>query len=159
MSDVFAVECVWDAIQNLLEEQLDGVDVAAAGAKDFDDDDNLILVPPAVRGVFIRESASCDENQHITYDVTQEYAIMSLDADLSADTQAQRRASAALAGRVKNVLIGARLRLADGETSEPLIYVGMEPMPVRDAGVAYVTVFQVPGIAQFPAPNAEPDGE
>jgi hypothetical protein len=159
MANDFAVDQVWDAMQALLVAQLNGVDVAAAGEKDFDDSDALILNPPSVRGVFVREGAVCLENQHITYDLAQEYALLCADQDVSSDNQQQRRNSLILARQVRTILTGARIALGDGQVSEPILYVAMEPMGVEGLGIAYVLGFVVPGVAQFAAPNATPEGE
>ena len=156
----FAFDATWDAIQALLSAQLpQGTDVAPAGEKDFDDEDNLILTPPAVRGVFVLSRAEQIETQALAYSERQEFAVMCVDQDLSADTQAQRRSSAQLAAQVKHILVGARITLPDGSICGPLVYVATEPFPVRDIGFAYIVGFEVPGIAQFAGPNATPTGE
>ena len=150
----FAFEQTWDAMQELLADQLISVDVAAAGERDFDDEGNLILQPPAVRGLFVLSRAEAFENQKTAYNETQQFAVMCVEEDLSGDAQEQRRKSGRLAARVKRVLVGARLRLADGETAGPVAYTGVEPFEVAGVGKAYIVGFEVSGIAQFQGGNA-----
>jgi hypothetical protein len=156
----YPVDMVWDAMQKLLEEQLPGVDVAAAGEKDFDDDGQLIIQPPSVRGLFAGETAETEDVQHMTYAALPVFDILCIDEDVSSDTQAQRRSSLRLAARVKHILAGAKLVIApasegcEAVKSDAVIYRGMMPVPTANIGMGYAVAFGVPGIAQFDAPNA-----
>ena len=150
----FAIDLVEDALIALLTAQLVDVDVAATAAKDFDDNGNLILNPPSVRTQFAGETASSFENQHLNYDVDQNYLVLCLDQDLGPVAQVQRTKSAQLLGTVKHLLIGARLALADGSVSEPVRYVQADPLPVEGIGTAFVAMFAVGGIANFAGVNA-----
>ena len=154
----FAIDQVWTAIQQLLAEDLGGtIDVDCIGTQDFDEDGELTISPPAARVLFIGETAKGFESQNQSYNAEQAFAVLCADEDLGPDPQDQRIASVKLAGRVKHVLTGARLQLADGEQSEPVLYVKTDPLPTSGTGMAYVAQFLVGGIAQFSAPNASPE--
>lgn len=154
----FAIEQTWDAIEDLLRAQLDGVDVDSIGEKDFDEQGDLTINPPAVRVCFLEETMAAPvETQNATYNGEQLFAVICAAEDLRG-TQAQRLASLRLASQVKHVLVGARLWLDDGTQTEPIIAAGTRPLPTAAMGMAYVAGFIVPNIAQFSAPNAYPTG-
>jgi hypothetical protein len=152
----FCTNEVWACFTDLLRQQLDGVDVQSITSKDFSDDGELILNPPSVRSFFAGEgAASTSDTQRLSYNVVGRYIVLCANEDLR-DPAAQAKASLNLAGQVKAILAGARLLFPDGETSEPITYVGMEPEPVDGLGVAYAAAFEVPGLAQFAGANAWP---
>lgn len=152
----FAIDQTWDAIVDLLSEQLDGVDVDAIGEKDFDEQGDLTVNAPAARVGFADEKAGQPiETQNATYNGEQLFFVVCAAEDLSG-TNFQRLASLRLVGQVKHVLTGARLWLADGTQTEPIIFSGTSPLPTKAIGMAYVAGFIVPNVAQFGAPNAYP---
>jgi hypothetical protein len=147
---------MWASVVVLLKQQLgQDVDVDAIGEQDFDADGELSVRTPAVRVVFGDEEATPIEMQGDNYAVEQSFGIICADQDLR-DPQEQRVKALRLAQRVKRVLAGARLVTSYGEISEPVLYRRMRPLPTANVGLAYVPEFCVPGIAQFPAPNAQP---
>ena len=152
----FAIEAAWQALVVLLATQLEGVNVDAIGSRDFDENGELTVVPPAVRVIFAGEKAQTFENQNQNYNAGQQFGAICADDYRGPDPQQQRVASLALARLATDVVTGARLRLPDGTVTEPIEYAGTTPMPVADIGVAYVVEWRIPGIAQFPAPNAAP---
>ena len=152
----FPVELVWAAIQSLLKSGLGPIiTVDCIGTRDFDEDGAVTVTPPAARVLFLEESARSVETQFANYDAIQNYAVLCAAEDVSADPQAQRTLSAALAGQVKHWLTGARLVLGNSQVTEPVAYKGMGVMETAGTGMAYVVAFQVAGIAQFAAPNAQ----
>lgn len=155
VSGEFAIDQTWAAIQALLQAQLGaGVDVDSIGSNDFDEQGDLTINPPAARVLFIDEKAGQPvDPQNATYNAEQAFAVLCAAEDISS-VQAQRSASAQLAGQVKHILTGARLVLANGTQTEPLMYMGTTPLPTKAIGMAYVAQFVVPNIAQFSAPNA-----
>jgi hypothetical protein len=150
----FAFDQTWDAMQTLLSTQLPGVNVAAAGEKDFDDEGALITTPPAIRGVFSGEEAESFETQKLGYNAVQAFVVICIDKHLGPDPQMQRRKSGQLAAKVKHILVGARLLLPDGNRTSPVEYTGMAPLPTK-IGMAYAAAFAVPSIAQFAGTNAQ----
>jgi hypothetical protein len=153
-----AIPDVWTAIIALLDAQMPEVDVDAIGTQDFDEEGELTVLPPAARVMFAGEGAQPFETQAQNYNAAQSFGVICADEDLSADPQQQRLKSVRLATRVGDLLTGARLALPDGSVTEPIIYVKTGPMPTSSTGMAYIAEFLVPGIAQFPAPNAQPQG-
>ena len=155
----FTTSEMWDAFTALLAASLAGVDVKRISARDFNDGGELILNPPSARSFFAGEgAASTSDTQRLSYNVVARMIVLCADQDLS-DPVAQAQASLTLAGKVKTAMIGARLVLASGDTSEPITYIGMEPEPVEGLGIAYAAAFEVPGLAQFAGANANPAGE
>lgn len=153
----FSADLVWAAIQALLKADLGyNTDVDCIGAEDFDEDGMLTIQPPAARVLFMEEEADALENQARNYAAKQRFAVLCADEDRSPDPQQQRSKSLVLAARVKRCLVGARLVLGDGHTSEPVEYTGMKPLPTANLGMAYVVGFLVPGIAQFAGTHAVP---
>ncbi len=152
---------VWNAMIALLQDQLgNAVDVDAIGDKDFDEQGALTVTPPAARVFFAEESAQTFETTGENYNAEQQYGVICADEHLGPDPQQQREASLALAGKVSDILVGARIQLAGGGgQSEPLLYRRTTPLPTANTGMAYVVQISVPGIAQFPAPNAYPGAD
>ena len=147
---------LWAALVALLKQQLGPeVDVDAIGVNDFDADGELTVRTPAVRVVFGDEDATSFEMQGQNYAVEQNFGVICAAEDLRAP-QAQRDVTLQLARKVKLILAGARIQTCDGELSEPVLYRRLRPLPTANVGLAYVPEFCVPGIAQFPAPNAQP---
>lgn len=157
----FAIDQVWTAIQQLLTRDLGSVvDVDCIGEHDFDEDGALTIVPPAARVLFLGEVAGAPvETQNRIYNASQAFAVICADVDFGPDPQDQRIKSVQLAGRVKHALTGARLQLAEGSASEPVVYSKTDPVPTSSTGMAYVAQFLVPGVAQFSAPYAQPDAQ
>jgi len=154
----FKTDQAWDAIVALLEGQLVKVDVAAICERDFNEEGELVMNPPSVRVFFAGEAAqSTSDSQRLSYLVDGRYIVLCADQDLRGVID-QARASIQLVNQVKAILAGARLALADGDVSEPLIWFGTDPQPVDGIGTAYGVGFIVPGLAQFPGANAQPIG-
>lgn len=152
----FKADQVWDALLDLLIEQLDQVDVASISQRDFSQEGEIILTPPSVRVLFDGESAhSTSDSQRLSYEVVGRFLVMVADQDLRSAVH-QARASAKLAAQAKNLLAGARIVLADGDVSEPVTWVSTQMLPVPDLGIAYALAFEVPGLAQFDGLNAQP---
>jgi hypothetical protein len=148
-------EQVWQTLMQMLRDGLFGVDVQAISEKDFNQDGDIIMNPPSVRVFFDGEGASgTSDSQRLSYNAVGRYVVSCADQNLRS-TQAQAIASAALATRVKNVAIGARLQLPNGDVTEPIAWVSTAVMPVAGLGIGYALGFEVPGIAQFPGTNAE----
>lgn len=155
----FKAEQAWDAIAELLADQLDGVDVAKIADKDFNDKGEMIMDPPSVRVLFFGEVArSTSDSQRRSYDVIGQYLILVADQDLSGSSANQAEASLKMATRVKPILAGSRILLSGGDVSEPVTYVSMEQLAVDGVGTAYALAFEVPGLAQFAGINAYPLG-
>jgi hypothetical protein len=149
---------VWDALTELLNSQLDNVDCANITDRDFSEDGELILNPPSVRTFFEGENAAAtSDSQRLSYLVDGKFTVLVVDQDYRGITE-QARATLQLVNKVKSVLIGARLLLPTGETSEPVQWYATAPQPLEGMGVAYAAGFIVPGLAQFQGPNANPLG-
>lgn len=150
----FKIDQGWQAIVAILSGQLPGTDVAAISDKDFNEDGEIIMTPPSVRVFFNGEVAeSTSDSQRLSYLTNGRYGVLCADQDYHS-VIAQAYASVQLVNKVKELLAGARLLLTDGDTSEPLIYMGTTPIPVEGIGVAYGVEFIVPGLAQFPGTNS-----
>lgn len=148
----------WEAFTGLIASQLTGVDVKEISVKDFSEDGELVMSPPSVRSFFAEETAqSTSDTQRLSYNAVVRMIALCGDEDLRSP-QAQAKASLRLAGQVKSLMIGARLVLASGDRSEPVTYIGTIPEPVEGLGIAYAAAFEVPGLAQFAGPNANPAG-
>ena len=83
---------------------------------------------------------------------------MCAEENLSADPIRQAYDSLVLARRITSLLAGARIVLQDGDVSEPVRLVSMDPLPVDGIGTAYAVAIEVPGLAQYPGTNANPYG-
>ena len=152
----FSIDSTWNALVALLTSQLGDVDVDAIGDKDFDEQGDLTVKPPAARVAFIDEqSGKPVETQNQVYNTEQSFAVLCAVEDLRG-VQEQRLASLGLAARVKHVAVGARLALSDGTQTEPIVYCGLQLLPTKSIGMACVVKLCVPNIAQFAAPNAYP---
>jgi hypothetical protein len=155
----FKADQAWNALTALLVAQLTGVDVAMIADKDFNDQGEIIMTPPSARIFYAGEIAhSTSDSQRLSYNSVYRFVILVADQDLTAGSANQAAASLKLAITVKAVLAGARLLLTDGDISEPLVYISMEPIPTEGVGMAYGLAFEVPGLAQFPGANALPAG-
>lgn len=155
----FKAEQAWHALTRLLDAQMDGVDVAMICDKDFNDQGEIIMNPPSARVFYAGEIAlSTSDSQRLSYDSRYRFIILVADQDLSGSSANQAVASLKLAIVAKAILAGARILLADGDISEPMVYLSMEPMPTEGLGMAYGLAFEVPGLAQFPGTNAFPAG-
>jgi hypothetical protein len=153
----FRVEDTWPALTALLKDQLGlAVDVDTIGVKDFDEEGALTVRTPAARILFGVERAKAIDTQNQNYTTDQDFGVICADNDLGPDPQDQRLKSIQLSSRVKVILIGARLLLPTGETSEPIQWISTDPLPTAQTGMAYVLGFRVSGVAQFPAPNQTP---
>jgi hypothetical protein len=157
LANEFEIDLVWDALQCLIKGDLgNSTDVDCIGSHDFDEDGMLTIQPPAARVLFMREEAKSIENQKLNYSTDLYFSVLCADEDRGPDPQAQRNKSIKLASQVKRSVTGARLSLGDGHTSEPIQYLGMDPLPTANLGMAYVPKFLVPGLAQFPGVHAVP---
>jgi hypothetical protein len=154
----FPIDQVWDYVRNLLQDDLgDSVSVDTIGAEDFDEDGMLTVVPPAARLLFLDEVPSdITDSTALNYNTDQHFAVMCADEDRSADPQEQRNKSLRLAGKVKHCLVGARVRMANGQMSSPIVFAGTRPYPTQSVGMAYVVALTISGIASFEGPNAYP---
>lgn len=153
----FAIDQVWFAIEDLLRQELgDAIDVDSIGEKDFDEQGDLTINPPAARVGFADEKAGQPlDPQNATYNGEQMFFVVCAAEDMRG-TKEQRLASLRLVAQIKHQLVGARLWLKDGTQTEPLIFAGTSPLPTKAIGMAYVAGFIVPNVAQFAAPNAYP---
>ncbi len=150
-----ATHLAWQALVTLLTAQLPAFNVAAISDRDFNEAGEIIMDPPSIRIFFAGEVArATSDSQRLSYEVEGRYGVLCADQDLSSVAN-QAFASATLLDQVKSALCGARLLLADGETTEPVQWVNTEPLPVDGIGVAYSLGFVVPGLAQFAGTNAQ----
>jgi len=155
LQGTFATLLVWQTLQQLLTDQLNGVDVQSISNADFNADGELIMTPPSIRVFYAGEKAgNFGDAQRLSYNAVQRYMVTCADQSLTAVLADQAMASAALADKVKNILAGARISLVGGEQSEPIAWVGTEPVEVAGVGTAYAVAIEVEGIAQFPGVNA-----
>ena len=154
----FKAEQVWTALIALLVAQLPKVDIQAISDKDFNENAELIMVPPSVRVFFEGSVAkSTSDTQRLSYDVVDRFVILCADQDYTSPAK-QAIASALLASKVLVQMAGTRILLTDGDISEPITWIETAPQPVKGVGVAYALAFEVPGLAQYPGANAQPIG-
>lgn len=157
LANEFETDLVWAALQCLIKGDLgNSTDVDCIGSHDFDEDGMLTINPPAARVLFMREEAKAIENQRLNYEADLYFSVLCADEDRGPDPQMQRSKSLQLASKVKRCVTGARLVLGDSHTSEPVQYLGMDPLPTANLGMAYVPKFMVPGVAYFPGVHAVP---
>lgn len=152
----FNIAAVWNAIQKQLKADLaQDIDVDCIGEEDFDEEGALTLRLPAARVLFLEEADEAVESQNMAYRSGQRFAVLCAGQSLEQDPQSQRDASLHVVRKVKDSLIGARLVLGNGQTSDPVRLLGTRPMAIS-IGMAYVIALQVDGTASFPAPHAVP---
>ena len=139
------------AIEQLLKQQLDGVDTSSLGDAELDDDDQLVLVLPCARPRYTesRFGNGGDLTQTTYPNVEHVYEIWCADENLVSKAE-QRKASKLIAGRVLTILAGAILNLQDGGKSCPVRLVAVSSAPGDVVGMIYLVRVAVPGIAQFP---------
>ena len=156
MAGMFAANLVWRAFVDLFTSGLPTVDVQPVTEKDLDGD-GLILTPPSIRVFYAGDSAEAmGDAQRQNYD--RSVRLIAVCGDTYAgDSIQQAYASLALADQAAALAVGARILLSTGEVSEPARFISIEGVPAKGVGMAYAVAFEVPGLAQFPAPNAYPD--
>jgi hypothetical protein len=150
----FSVEMVWKVVNQLLIDQLTGIDVQAITEKDFNNDGEIIMNPPSVRTFYAStQFASTTDSQRLSYESVGRFIALCADEDLT-DVISQAYASVKLVDQVLAILAGARINLPAGDRSEPITITAVESLPVAGVGTAYGIAFEVPGLAQFAGANA-----
>lgn len=150
----FPQDQAWRVLNAMLAAELDGVDVQPVSEKDFQGDE-LILTPPSVRTYFAGAAfSSLSDMQRQNYNVVNRFFVLCADEYRGPDAIEQAYASARLVVAVLGVLAGARINLPSGDQSEPITILSVEPMPTAGLGMGYAVAVEVPGLAQYPAPNA-----
>lgn len=145
-----------DAINALLATQIAGLNVGSIGEKDINADGQLVFQTPAARTRYPGSQYAMTENQAQVYNCEHAIEIWCAASNLRSKA-AQREDTKALVAKVLPVLAGARLALSDGGKSEPVRIVGIEGVEQDIVGMVYVLTVSVPGIAQFPGTNANPN--
>lgn len=151
----FSVELCWKVLNQLLIDQLAGVDVQAISDKDYNDNGEVIMTPPSVRTFYAGSRfSSTSDSQRLSYESVGRFIILCADEDRSGDAILQAYASVKLVDQVLDLLAGTRINLPAGDISEPITVTDIEPVPCEGVGTAYGIAIEVPGLAQFSGVNA-----
>jgi hypothetical protein len=131
------------------------IEVAAIGAKDFDEDGMLAIQSPAMRVQFGGlDFDPLRDNQRLTYQADLEFDVVCFVSSVKSKAS-ERIRTLGLVQATLNQLAGARLALADGTFSMPVTLVRVSK--VYDAGgpvdQAFAITILVSGIAQYDGPN------
>lgn len=132
------------------------VDVDSIGDKDFDEDGNLVLRPPAMRVLFdAAKYNNLRDNQRLTYGAALSFEVLCFEESLRSKKD-QRKQTLVLVSVAQDQLAGARLALSDGTSSGP-VEINSVSLQVPESGPAdqlFAINVTVPGIAQFSGANA-----
>lgn len=161
MSSTFRIDYAEAALiallrQNLASEYSAPVDVESLGSKDFDEDDTLVLDPPAARVRYVGSKFdTLRDNKRLTYQVPHMFEILAFESS-ARDKADERLQTLQLVAAILDQLAGARLGLQDGTTSMPIAIVSVD-LVVTQAGPVdqlFSILIAVEGIAQFSGVNA-----
>jgi len=152
----FSVEMCWKVLNQLLIDQLTGVDVQAISENDYNESGEVIMTPPSVRTFFAGQRfMSTTDSQRLSYESVGRYILLCADEDRSGEAILQAYASVKLVDQVLAIVAGTRINLPAGDRSEPITITEIEPVPCQGVGTAYGVAIEVPGLAQFAGVNAE----
>jgi hypothetical protein len=153
----FLPEVAEIAVQKLLKQQLDQVEVESISSTDIDEDGNLVFHPPCARTRYLRSIfQTTNDSQMLTYNC--EHIIQIFCAvDSLRSPEEQREDTKGLMGRILTQMAGARLVCADGSKSEPVRLIDCTGIEEDIVGTVYIVSVAVPGIAQFAGINANPN--
>jgi hypothetical protein len=151
----FSVELCWKVLNQLLIDQLAGVDVQAISENDYNAKGEIIMTPPSVRTFYAGSRfMSTTDSQRLSYESVGRYIILCAEEDRSGEAILQAYASVKLVDQVLNILAGTRINLPAGDRSEPITITDIEPVPCEGVGTAYGIAMELPGLAQFTGVNA-----
>lgn len=155
------IHLVEAALLALLPERLENsyakrVDVKTISDKDFGDEGQLILQPPAVRIHFDRARyGTSRDTQRTALNAELDFSFLCFDESLKSRAD-ERTRTLSLVATLQNELAGARLQLEQGVYTEPILLTGVEQTQDRFGPVneCYAVLCMIPGLAQFSGPNA-----
>jgi hypothetical protein len=143
------LEDVDAALQAALVAANLGAQVSGISTENFDDEGNLILVPPAVLVLFDSEVLSAHRsNTKLDYTSDKQFAILCGARVFSGDKD-ERNAAYQLVSKVKDALAGLKLTLADGSKTEPITLVGVNRELFDNNGTWHSVMVRVSGTAMF----------
>ena len=133
-----------------LSAGLANINVGAISDKDIDDDDQLVLDMPCARQRYVGcDYRSLGDNQALTYEAPHLFEIWCAAEDLTSK-EAQRTATLQIVRLVLPLIVGARLPLADGSITEPVVLRSIGKLPDDIVGTIFIVTVEVSAIAQFP---------
>ena len=162
MSGTFRISAVQGALIHLLREALQreysmSVNVESLGSKDFNEDDTLVLDPPAVRVRYLGgRFATTHDNKRLTYQVPHVFEILVFESSLQGKAE-EREQTLILVDAILDQLAGARLQLEpDGGTSMPVTIESIELVITEQGPVDQLYSIRVSaeGFAQYSGVNA-----
>ena len=163
MSSTFRIDYVEAALLALIRAKLPiaygaPVSTESLGDDDFDENGNLILRPPATRVRFRgARYQSLRDNQALTYEPVMPFEILCFEQNLRGPEE-ERQQTLVLVATVLDVVAGARLTLADEESTRtmPIRIVAVDPVDMEQGPVDqhFAIHIDVEGIAQFGGANA-----
>lgn len=126
-------------------------DIAALTTEDMDEDDNILVQPPAVRIVFANEAlAAAEDFVYTNYTSVQEYIAL-VGASRPSTVDIERAAAQGVLELVKNVLAGARLVLASNSDGAIVGLRSATLFHMQPEGTWYAIRFVVESFTQFDA--------
>jgi hypothetical protein len=149
MSSQLKIEDVDAALQAALVAANLGAQVSGISDQNFDNEGNLIIVPPAVLVLFESETLTAQRsNTRLDYTADKQFSILCGARNFAGD-QSEKVSAYQLATKVRDALAGLKLLLADGSKTEPITLLGVQREQFDSNGTWYSVLVSVGGTAQF----------
>lgn len=140
------------AVIALLKAQLAGAgvtDIAALTRQDMDEDDNILIQPPAVRVVFVKEDLAPLEDQDFQDYRSDQMHVALAGAERPTTVDIERGVAQNIAELVKKALAGARIALTSNPDGAVIGLVGVELFQMVAEGTWYAVKFCVRSYSEF----------
>jgi len=146
----FPDDVVNAAVATLASLNGNGVNTGQISELDIEDNDQLVFDPPCVRIRYAgaKYQDNCD-NQGLLYNDVRHYLDYWCAAENLTGKTEQANDTLTLIRQVLPLVVGSRLALPNGESSEPLRITDITSLPDDPAGTVFVLSVMVPGIALF----------